>query len=67
MHVEMTEDRRVADGARVADPARLRHEHPVTPHAGRPLAGVVVFSTWLHGTEITGDEAHGRLLSRGGV
>jgi allantoinase len=54
------------DDAWLVDPARLRHKHPVTPYGGRPLAGVVR-STWLRGAEITGDEASGRLLSRGGV
>jgi allantoinase len=54
------------DDAWIVDPTRLRHKHPVTPYAGRPLAGVVR-STWLRGTEITGDQPHGRLLSRGGV
>jgi allantoinase len=47
----------------VADPARLHHRHPVTPYAGRPLAGVVR-STWLRGQEVTGDHPHGRLLTR---
>ena len=30
------------------DAAALHHRHPVTPYAGRPLAGVVR-STWLRG------------------
>ena len=47
----------------VVDPFRLHHRHPVTPYAGRPLAGVVR-STWLRGQEVTGDHPHGRLLTR---
>jgi allantoinase len=54
------------DDAWLVDPTRLRHKHPLSPYGGRPLAGVVR-STWLRGAEITGDEAGGRLLSRGGV
>src|SRR5918995_3610270 len=41
------------DEAFVVDPARLHHRHPVTPYAGRPLAGVVR-RTWLRGREVTG-------------
>ncbi len=48
----------------VVDPARLHHRHPVTPYAGRRLAGVVR-STWLRGHEVTGHDPRGRLLSRG--
>jgi allantoinase len=48
----------------VVDPARLHHRHPVTPYAGRRLAGVVR-STWLRGHEVTGEVPGGRLLSRG--
>ena len=48
----------------VVDPARLHHRHPVTPYAGRRLAGVVR-STWLRGEEVTGHDPRGRLLSRG--
>jgi allantoinase len=44
-------------------PARLRQRHPVTPYAGRRLAGVVRRS-WLRGEQIT-DQPAGRLLSRG--
>ncbi|HEV3498197.1 MAG TPA: allantoinase AllB [Actinomycetes bacterium] len=47
----------------MVDPAKLHHRHPVTPYAGRSLAGVVR-STWLRGQEVTGDTPHGRLLSR---
>jgi allantoinase len=47
----------------VVDPARLHHRHPVTPYAGRRLAGVVR-STWLRGHEVTGHDPRGRLLSR---
>jgi allantoinase len=52
------------DEAFVVDPARLYHRHPVTPYAGRPLAGVVR-GTWLRGRPITGDEPRGTLLTRG--
>jgi allantoinase len=53
------------DEAFVVDPGRLRHRHPVTPYAGRPLAGVV-HSTWLRGRRIDPDgEPGGRLLRRG--
>lgn len=51
------------DDAFVVDPHELRHKHPVTPYAGRALAGVVR-STWLRGQRITG-EPKGRLLTRG--
>jgi allantoinase len=53
------------DDAFLVDPARLHHRHPVTPYAGRPLAGVVR-GTWLRGQRI-GDEGdpRGRLLRRG--
>ena len=47
-------------------PFRLRHKNPVTPYAGRPLAGVVR-STWLRGEEVSGEAPRGRLLTRGGV
>jgi allantoinase len=52
------------DEAFVVDAARLHHRNPVTPYAGRPLAGVV-HNTWLRGNELVGDECHGRLLTRG--
>ena len=52
------------DEAFVVDPARLHHRHPVTPYAGRPLAGVVR-GTWLRGRRVTGDEPRGALLTRG--
>jgi allantoinase len=54
------------DDAFVVDPARLHHKNPITPYAGRPLAGVVR-STWLRGEQVTGDAPHGRLLTRGGA
>jgi allantoinase len=54
------------DEAFVVDPAKLHHRNPVTPYAGRALAGVVR-STWLRGREVAGDVAHGRLLVRGGA
>jgi allantoinase len=37
--------------------------HPLTPYAGRPLAGQVR-ATWLRGHEVTGDTPRGNLLSR---
>lgn len=51
-----------ADEAFVVDPAALRHRHPVTPYAGRPLSGVVQ-ATWLHG-EIVDETPRGTLLRR---
>ncbi len=47
----------------VVEPARLRHRHPVTPYAGRRLAGVV-HQTWLRGREIA-EQPTGKLLKRG--
>lgn len=52
------------------DPARLYHRHPVTPYAGRELAGVVR-RTWLRGVEVFDGTAvagppRGELLRRGG-
>jgi allantoinase len=52
------------DEAFVVDPTRLHHRHPVTPYAGRPLAGVVR-GTWLRGRRVTGGEPRGTLLTRG--
>jgi len=46
------------------DPERLQHRHPVTPYAGRRLAGVVR-STWLRGRQVDGGEPRGTLLTRG--
>jgi allantoinase len=48
----------------VVDVAKLKHRNPVSAYDRRPLAGVVR-STWLRGTEITGDEPRGALLTRG--
>ncbi|WIY02491.1 allantoinase AllB [Amycolatopsis mongoliensis] len=48
----------------VVDVAKLKHRNPVSAYDRRPLAGVVR-STWLRGTEITGDEPRGTLLTRG--
>ncbi|MGW4062050.1 allantoinase AllB [Amycolatopsis sp. NPDC004747] len=48
----------------VVDVAKLKHRNPVSAYDRRPLAGVVR-STWLRGTEITGDSPHGELLTRG--
>ena len=52
------------DEAFLVDPTRLHHRHPLTPYAGRPLAGLVR-ATWLRGQEVTGDTPRGALLSRG--
>jgi allantoinase len=52
------------DEAFVVDAGRLHHRHPLTPYAGRPLAGVVR-GTWLRGREVTGAERRGTLLTRG--
>jgi allantoinase len=47
------------------DPDRLHHKNPVTPYAGRTLAGVVR-STWLAGEPIDLTAApRGRFLTRG--
>jgi allantoinase len=47
------------------DPDRLHHKNPVTPYAGRPLAGVVR-STWLAGDPLDLTAApRGRFLTRG--
>ena len=54
------------DDAFVVDPAKLHHKNPITPYAGRALAGVVR-ATYLRGTEITADTPRGRLLTRGGA
>ncbi len=55
------------DDAFVVDVERLHHKNPVTPYAGRPLAGVVR-STWLRGERIDyTDQPRGRLLTRGGA
>ena len=52
------------DDSQVIDPARLHHKHPVTPYAGRELAGAVR-ATWLRG-ELIDSTAHprGRFLTR---
>lgn len=57
------------DDAFVVDVARLHHKNPISPYAGRPLAGVVR-STWLRGRRIeTTEQAQpfGRPLTRGGA
>jgi allantoinase len=52
------------DDTFVVDPARLAHRNPVTPYAGRELAGAVR-RTWLAGVDVTGGgPPAGRLLSR---
>ena len=48
----------------VVDPGALHHRQPVTPYAGRRLAGVVV-QTWLAGTPVDFDQPRGRALRRG--
>jgi allantoinase len=50
------------------DPQRLHHRNPVTPYAGRRLAGVVR-DVWLHGRRIVADghvapQPEGRLLRK---
>jgi allantoinase len=45
------------------EPAALQHRHPITPYAGRELAGVVR-RTWLRGVPI-GAQPTGRLITRG--
>jgi allantoinase len=50
------------------DPQRLHHRNPVTPYAGRRLAGVVR-DVWLHGRRIVADgqvtpHPRGRLLRK---
>jgi allantoinase len=53
------------DDATTVDPPRLQHRNPVTPYAGRRLAGVVR-RTWLRGTPVDlHSEPRGRLLTRG--
>ena len=48
----------------VVDVERLHHRNPVTPYAGRSLAGAVR-STWLRGVQVGVDAPpRGRLLSR---
>ncbi len=42
----------------------LHHRNPVTPYAGRELAGVVR-GTWLRGARVDLDRPRGRLLVRG--
>src|SRR5690349_3931482 len=44
------------------DPARLHHRNPVTPYAGKVLAGVVR-TTWLRGRTVTGDAPRGAFLT----
>ena len=53
------------DDSFVVDPGRLHHKNPITPYAGRTLAGVVR-STWLRGEPVTLTAApRGRFLTRG--
>lgn len=53
-----------ADDAFVVDVSKLHHKNPITPYAGRALAGVVR-RTYLHGEVVDGRTARGRLLRRG--
>ncbi|MBL3687745.1 allantoinase AllB [Leucobacter zeae] len=53
-----------ADDAFIVDVQKLHHKNPITPYAGRPLAGVVR-STYLRGTRIDGVTPTGKLLRRG--
>jgi len=48
----------------MVDPAALRHRHPVTPYAGRRLAGVVR-AVWLRGRRVDDGRPAGRLLRWG--
>jgi allantoinase len=48
------------------DAAALHHRHPVTPYAGRELAGVVQ-ATYLRGTLTRASEPQGRLIRPGGL
>ena len=52
------------DAAFVVDAAALHHRNPVTPYAGRALAGTVR-ATWLRGEQVNGTAPHGALLRRG--
>ncbi|PRY01654.1 allantoinase AllB [Allonocardiopsis opalescens] len=49
------------DAEFTVDPARLHHRHPVTPYAGRRLAGLVR-TTWLRGAVVDGRTPRGRLI-----
>ena len=49
----------------VVEPDLLQHRNPITPYAGRSLAGVV-HETWLAGSRVDlDDDPRGRLLRRG--
>ncbi|MFD0682924.1 allantoinase AllB [Actinomadura fibrosa] len=52
-----------ADDTFTVDPSALHHRHPVTPYAGRTLAGTVQ-ATWLRGVRVDGRTPTGRLLTR---
>jgi allantoinase len=59
------------DESFVVDPDRLLHRHPLTPYAGRELAGRVR-QTWLRGSAlldpvrgVPAGEPVGQLLNRG--
>jgi allantoinase len=53
-----------ADDAFVVDVAKLHHKNPISPYAGKPLAGVVR-RTFLRGSEIDSTTPAGRLIRRG--
>jgi hypothetical protein len=52
------------DEARVVDPLRLQHRHPLTPYCGPALLGLVR-ETWLRGKPLDLDVPRGELLVRG--
>jgi allantoinase len=55
-----------ADDAYVVDVSKLKHKNPITPYAGKTLAGVVR-KTYLRGSEINGQTPTGKLLRRGEI
>ncbi|KAB1656778.1 allantoinase AllB [Pseudoclavibacter chungangensis] len=55
-----------ADDAYLVDVTKLHHKNPITPYAGRALAGVVR-RTYLRGQLVDGRTPQGRLLRRGMV
>ncbi|MDQ6754731.1 MAG: allantoinase AllB [Actinomycetota bacterium] len=55
-----------ADDAYVVDVSKLKHKNPITPYAGKTLAGVVRKS-YLRGSEINGQTPTGKLLRRGEI
>lgn len=53
-----------ADDAFVVDVNKLNHKNPITPYAGRALAGVVR-KTYLRGHVVDGETPTGHLIRRG--